>query len=905
MKRAITILLIGFMMCLPDAGRALDTLKDGRVLMPGTRVPVSRELLAMAEQSEDLEFFAIYTEQADVSGASLLGTKTEKGRYVFERLTETAQRTQADLLNLLSDRGVSNTPFWIQNMILIQGDLAVLELVAARDDIAEIRLNRKYPVLDPLEWRDAYADPEKRAVEWNISQIRADDVWADFGVTGQGIVVMDNDTGVDWDHPALISKYRGWNGSTADHNYNWYDATGTYPTVPNDGHGHGTHTTGTMVGDDGGSNQIGVAPGAKWIAFKNMSNSGSGEDSWFHLSFQWALAPTNLSGSNPDPSRAPHVINNSWGYWGGNDPQFEPDIDNLIAAGVFVEVSAGNEGSSCSSLRSPGDYDNVFTTGATQQGGSIWSSSSRGPSDLYPSIRKPDIVAPGVNIRSSVPGGGYEGGWNGTSMAGPHTCGMVALLWSANSGLIGDIANTRYVIEQTADSTATTECTSGGGVPNNVYGWGELDCYAAVQANVGTPTPSPTGPTPTPTRTPTPSPTPCIWAGFDVNESYIDQNRYDDTSYFYDDGAGAGEVNEDGTLTGWSVRATVSGSLALRIIRPLGGNQYQYVGGSSTVSVSSGINDFPDSLSIDVLTGDLAAIYFPSGGNAQMALNGTGDYLWYYEGDVAGAGTFVPGGNSSRNGYQLVRIYGDCESEPTVTPSQPPTNTPIPSYTPASPTATPVQPTSSPHPTSTGQPTNTPIPTYTQSPPTNTPIPTHTPVPPTATSTVPTGAPTNTPVPPTSTSLPTYTPNPSYTPNPTYTPQPATPTNLPTDTPPPTPDCGELGCSVEMPKEYYAAGDICYCDVIICNPTSSIYTNTPVFVILDVYGTCFFAPSYSTYDYYVRNVYPGRALINVLPRFNWPAGAGSASGIVWYAGMVTPDMTEMIGAMGMFTFGWH
>jgi subtilisin family serine protease len=923
-------LIIGFNLCAVVSGAD----SDYKVLLPGTQVPVPQELLDTLAKDGTVEFFAVFKEQADVSGASFLRSKIEKGHYVFNCLTETADRVQADLQAVLNSRNVATTPFWIQNMILVSGNYSDLELIAARNDIGEIRINRHYQVLDHSEREAAYAAPASRAVEWNISQIRADDVWSDFGVTGQGMVVLDADTGVDWDHPALKNHYRGWNGSSANHNYNWYDATGSYPSVPGDGYGHGTHTTGTMVGDDGGSNQIGVAPGAQWIGFKNMSDSGSGNDSWFHLSFQWAIAPTDLTGSNPNPAMAPHVMNNSWGYWGGNDPQFESDIDNCIAAGIFIEASAGNEGSSCQSLRSPGDYENVFTTGATDQGGGIASYSSRGASDLYPMIRKPDIVAPGSDVRSCVPGGGYEGGWSGTSMAGPHTCGLVALLWSANGGLVGDVSLTRTIIEQTADSTSTTECTTGGGVPNNVYGWGEIDCYLAVQGNVGTPTPSPTGPTPTPTMTPTPEPTPCIWAGFDVYQSYIDANRYDDTTYFYDDGNGAGEVNETGTLTGWSVRGTNSGTIALRIIRPLGGNQYQYIGGSNLVSVNSGINDFPDSLNIPVLPGDLAALYYSSSGNGEVALNGSGDYLMYYEGDVSGAGTFTPGGNSSRNGYQLVRIYGDCDNPPTATPPPPPTNTPYPTFT-SPPTNTPyptptTPPTNTPYPTFTGAPTNTPFPTYTQSPPTNTPVPTsttpptYTPVPPTPT--VPTGVPTNTPMPPTNTPIPTYTPvPPTNTPLPTDTPVPThtpVPTGVPTDTPVPptntpdnpptstpeatgTPNCGELGCVVFMPKDDFTAGDDCYCDVEICNPTDDTYADVPIFVILDVYGAYFFAPSYSDYDYYVRTIYPGTTMLNVLPRFTWPGNVGSAAGIRWYAAMTTPDKSTMFGDLGMFAFGWH
>ncbi|MCD4652802.1 S8 family serine peptidase, partial [bacterium] len=185
---------------------------------------------------------------------------------------------------------------------------------------------------------------------------------------------------------------------------------------------------------------------------------------------------------NPDPLKAPHVVNNSWGYAGGNDPVIEADILALVSAGIFIEVSSGNEGPGCQTLRSPADYENTFTTGASISGGLLAGFSSRGPSQLYPAITKPEVVAPGQNIRSSVPGGGYEGGWSGTSMAGPHTVGLVALIWSANPNLIGDLDTTRQLIQDTAVFSDVNECAGESrGIPNNVYGWGEIDCYAVVQ----------------------------------------------------------------------------------------------------------------------------------------------------------------------------------------------------------------------------------------------------------------------------------------------------------------------------------------------------------------------------------------------------------------------------------------
>jgi len=147
-------------------------------------------------------------------------------------------------------------------------------------------------------------------VEWNIAKVRADQVWSDFDITGRRVVVANMDSGADWTHPALQGQYRGADGN---HDYNWFDFTDTYPSAPNDGHDHGTHTMGTIVGDDGGANQIGMAPGAQWIAVKVFDDFGVTDDVKLHQGFQWILAPTDLDGENPDPSKAPDVVNNSWG----------------------------------------------------------------------------------------------------------------------------------------------------------------------------------------------------------------------------------------------------------------------------------------------------------------------------------------------------------------------------------------------------------------------------------------------------------------------------------------------------------------------------------------------------------------------------------------------------------------
>lgn len=475
------------------------------VLMDALRI-VDPSVLTKIEQEGVADFMVVLLEQADLSSARQLRSKVDKGRFVFQTLVRVAERTQKPLLKQLTQRGLEYRSFYIQNMVLVRnGTLEALLDMALRADVALIRANKPMQFYEPqpLAYRD---DEGPKAPEWNLAHIGITDVWSE-GITGEGTVVANLDTGVDWDHPALIQHYRGWSSGGTTHDYNWHAcSTSSYcpnAAIPCDDDSHGTHTMGTMVGDDGGSNQIGGAPGAKWIACGHLEDSAG-----FHECFEWFLAPYRY-GEQPSqglPEMAPDVVNNSWGWpVGGGDYQYAPDLNALQAAGVFMEFSAGNEGDYCESLRSPGDYPQVLTTGASDvqdrivsESWSGWWGSSRGPASSgipgAPNFIKPEIVAPGYDIRSSIPGTSYEGGWGGTSMAGPHTCAVVALMWSAAPSLRGDIEATRQIIldnaftqqggagywNQTCNgiNAATT-------VPNHVWGWGLIDAYACYEALAG------------------------------------------------------------------------------------------------------------------------------------------------------------------------------------------------------------------------------------------------------------------------------------------------------------------------------------------------------------------------------------------------------------------------------------
>ncbi len=430
------------------------------------------------------EFLVYLTAQADLSAAQALPTKLEKGRYVYQALTTTAERTQGDVIATLNSLGVEYRPYWIANILWVKAGLSTIQLLAERSDVAHLYANPAVRLDAPIV--DKSVDTNPNSIEWNISKVRAPDVWA-LGYTGQGVVIGGQDTGYQWDHPALKNKYRGWDGVSVDHNYNWIDMTYNHSPVPVDPYGHGTHTMGTMVGDDGGSNQIGMAPGAKWIGCRNMDASGIGSPETYIGCYQWFVAPTDLNGEYAEPDLAPDVINNSWGCppsEGCTDPNvLLAVVQNLVAAGIVTAHSAGNDGyGGCSTVNTPGAiYEESFTVGATDSNDAIADFSSRGPVTVDGSNRtKPDISAPGVNIRSSVPGGGYQGGWDGTSMAGPHVAGLVALLISAEPDLRGKVDQIETRVEQSALHLTDNQCDNLG-IPNNVYGWGRIDALKAVR----------------------------------------------------------------------------------------------------------------------------------------------------------------------------------------------------------------------------------------------------------------------------------------------------------------------------------------------------------------------------------------------------------------------------------------
>ncbi|WP_199040706.1 S8 family serine peptidase [Glycomyces salinus] len=431
---------------------------------------VDPDLLSEIDAEGEAELWVRFQGSPDFNPAFSADAKADKGTAAVDAAREFAETSQADLIAALDEAGVEYESYWATSTVKVTGGTELLETVAEIDEVDQVVQAPEYERIEPVD-----LGLEPAATEWGLDDIHVPDVW-DLGYDGTGVTIASIDSGVDYEHPALVDQYRGNNGDgTFTHDYNFFDVQGACDGDPcdTDVDGHGTHTMGTMIGDDGGDNQIGVAPGAEWIA---VNGCCPGLDALIE-SGEWIAAPTDAEGNDPDPTKAPDVVNNSWGTTQSVDDPFYEDIVALWhAAGIIPVTSLGNNGSSCESAGSPGLYPNVIGVGAYDVDGDIADFSARGPG--RDGGVKPDIAAPGVNVRSSLPGGEY-GAYSGTSMAAPHVVGMIALLMEAAPALLGDYDTVYEIVTGTARATADDQC---GGTEdhNNVWGHGRIDALEAV-----------------------------------------------------------------------------------------------------------------------------------------------------------------------------------------------------------------------------------------------------------------------------------------------------------------------------------------------------------------------------------------------------------------------------------------
>lgn len=517
------VLLLAAFVARPLSAQSVDPAAAGATKIDHA---LRAELDAVAGSTS---FLVILDEQLDAStvvqgAGGGPNAALERRRAIYTALTAQARASQAGLRAWLDAQDVEYTAHYLVNMIEVRGDDALALALAQRPEVARLVRN---PAVNGLQvdlrpqWQTLQTLPMRAGaatLPYGLVDTNADDVWA-MGFRGQGIVVAGQDTGVAWDHPALLPAYRGWDSTTmtVTHMYNWFDACGrdlteatkcnpnpslaincsTDSQIPCDDDRlmhHGTHTMGTVVGDASnmGDTVIGMAPGAKWIACRNMWG-GVGTPASYTSCFEFFLAPYPQGGdpmTDGKPELAPHVINNSWGCppsEGCDATSLRQVVETMRSAGIYVAASAGNDGNRCGTVNSPiAIHDAVTSVGAHDSSGTIAYFSSRGPVTVDGSGRlKPDLTAPGVGVRSlgmtldGIPT--IESRLSGTSMAAPHVAGAVALLWSAAPELIGNVDATEQILLETAVSIEDAGCTGILQVPNPVYGHGRLDVYRAVR----------------------------------------------------------------------------------------------------------------------------------------------------------------------------------------------------------------------------------------------------------------------------------------------------------------------------------------------------------------------------------------------------------------------------------------
>lgn len=365
--------------------------------------------------------------------------------------------------------GASNVRlFWISPVIALEAPRELIAELSRMDAVLQIRpdLPIRLPRFEPQPV-DLSSGAPITDLPWNLRLIGLDLVQPGLQLDGSGVVVANLDTGVDWLHPALFTRYRGYDpAGNHEHEGNWHVSTGESIPAPADALGHGTHTMGIQVGQAAAGPQVGVAPGAVWIAVKMINNQGYFLESWAHDAFEWILAPEG------DPALAPDVVSSSWGTSYNIDPRFRPDIIALRLGNILPIFSAGNDGPFESTVASPADYPESFAVGAVDDAALVTTFSGRGPSGSPWSEIKPELAAPGADVLSTFPGGAYALG-DGTSMAAPHAAGVAALLLQAAPGLTPD--ELEALLLQTARPLAPP-------TPNNDTGWGLLNAYAAAVA---------------------------------------------------------------------------------------------------------------------------------------------------------------------------------------------------------------------------------------------------------------------------------------------------------------------------------------------------------------------------------------------------------------------------------------
>ncbi|NEZ41083.1 S8 family serine peptidase [Paenibacillus alvei] len=467
----------------------------------GDRVKIDTKLLQVFQADKYATYIIKLKEQPDIKAISqnALQWSLQKGEssakqtrtvrnFIVNSLMSTADESQAGIIQQLEKMESTGEvrdfyPYYIVNAIAVTSTKEAMEKLADRDEVDKIMSNHTYTLQTNTKSKMVLSGAQlavsKKEIPWNLRNINAEQAW-ELGFDGTGVVVANMDSGVDGSHPALQHKWRGLDqgGNIVDPELSWFDATIEKKKFPTDGNGHGTHVMGTMVGSEkDGSNKIGVASNAKWIAARVFDSNGQTTDADLIKAGEWILAPTDKHGVK-HPELAPDVVNNSWGNVPAGKNEFFHDIVKAwIAADIFPAFSAGNaqppeNNGGPGSITAPGNYPESFATGAVDIQNKLADFSLQGPTPY--GQMKPEVSAPGVHIRSAVPGGQYAL-MNGTSMASPHTAGVAALIKQANRSL--KVKDIEEILKNTTDALTDHVFPQS---PNNGYGWGVINALNAV-----------------------------------------------------------------------------------------------------------------------------------------------------------------------------------------------------------------------------------------------------------------------------------------------------------------------------------------------------------------------------------------------------------------------------------------
>lgn len=441
--------------------------------------PALKSSLKLNENVDVLVQFGSNEESLQELRSMTFKTRTEKLKTLSSVLVKDGIKKQKPLLDFLSSKIQFNSSlniefqsYWILNMILIRNaSLEILNEVRYLPAVTQIHENSKIFLEKPI-LRDVISEiRDSETIEWGVMKIRAPEVW-ELGLNGSGVVIGSIDTGARGSHELLHSSYIG--------DFGWFDPV-EGSLLPVDTNGHGTHTIGTMVGENG----IGIAPGAQWMSCRAFDSSGSADLGNILACFQFLTCPTDAMGQNADCGKAPHIVSNSWGSAGGGLPIFQELIDTWHEGGIIPVFASGNEGDKgCGSVNSPGDY-NALSVGSVGPSDTISSFSSLGPGAFLDFEPKPDLVAPGEGIYSAFSGSDSDYALqSGTSMATPHVSGAIALLLQQNSTLSYDQVKDAlfHGLETKIETLGDRNCggVSDSRVPNNAFGHGRLDVFNSV-----------------------------------------------------------------------------------------------------------------------------------------------------------------------------------------------------------------------------------------------------------------------------------------------------------------------------------------------------------------------------------------------------------------------------------------